>query len=154
MNGGLNFSGFDSGYSSKNKNSNFRKAGEAFTTGSNNSFNGSSVGNSSSKTSAYDKWMSFMGNQSNTGNSSSSNNISNSSSSSSSSSSSNNVQSWTPTEETKAASEKPEKSLAEIKSEKVRRNRQGEIVPLDEWNATWNPKGYYIKEDGSLHHPG
>ena len=55
MNSGINFSGYESDYAN-NKQSNFRKAGDAFKTASNRE---------PSKDSAYSKWMSFMGNQSN-----------------------------------------------------------------------------------------
>ena len=70
MPGGLTFSGFESDYA-KNNNSTFRKAGEAFTVGSDNTMNNSSVGNSSGSNnqSAYDSWMSAMGNMNSSSNS-------------------------------------------------------------------------------------
>lgn len=54
MESGLNFGGYESNYAS-NKKSNFRKAGDAFTTASNRE---------PSQESSYSKWMSFMGKQS------------------------------------------------------------------------------------------
>ena len=70
MSGGLKFSGFESDYV-KNKNSTFRKAGDAFTEGSGNTMNNSSVGNSSGSNnqSAYATWMKNMGNMNSSSNS-------------------------------------------------------------------------------------
>jgi hypothetical protein len=62
MESGLNFGGYESDYAS-NKKSNFRKAGDVFTVGDDNTSNNSSQANSSSKPSAYDQWMSSMGSQ-------------------------------------------------------------------------------------------
>ena len=64
MPGDLEFNDFSSDYLNNNK-STFRKAGDAFTVGSGNTINNSSTGSlSNSGSSAYDKWMSFMGSQS------------------------------------------------------------------------------------------
>jgi hypothetical protein len=63
MENGLNFGGYESDYAS-NKKSNFRKAGDAFTTEA-------SIESSEeepSEESSYSKWMSFMGNPSSNSN--------------------------------------------------------------------------------------
>ena len=75
MPGGLNFSGFESDYASGKK-SNFRKAGDAFTEGSGNTINNSSVGNSSGSNnqSAYANWMSSMSNMNSDSNNSNNSN--------------------------------------------------------------------------------
>ncbi len=54
----LNFSDFESDFSSKNKENNFRKAGEVFSNQNNKTSSQSNSGGSSSN---YSKWMSFMG---------------------------------------------------------------------------------------------
>ena len=91
MNGGLNFSDFGSSYNSKKQESTFRKAGEVFTSGDNNTINNSSVSNNSGNSSNYDRWMSYMNNQS-----------SSQSSSSNSQSQSKPINGWTPKEQTTA----------------------------------------------------
>jgi hypothetical protein len=58
----LNFSDFGSNVSSRNKESNFRKAGEVF---SSQNTTGSSQNNSGGSSSNYSKWMSFMNGLSN-----------------------------------------------------------------------------------------
>ena len=70
MSGKLTFSDYSSDYVNNNK-STFRKAGDIFNVGSGTTMNNSTVGNSSSKTkSAYDNWMSAMGNMSSSSNNS------------------------------------------------------------------------------------
>ncbi len=60
MEGGLNFSGYESNYGSNKKN-NFRKAGEVFDNKSET--NQTTESRKPSENSAYSKWMTFMGGQ-------------------------------------------------------------------------------------------
>jgi hypothetical protein len=92
MGSGLNLSGYESDYASNTK-SNFRKAGDAFTTASNKQ---------PSKESSYSKWMSFMGNQS-----------SNSSNNSNTTTNSNNSQTTSNTNTAAPQAIQPEAGIAE-----------------------------------------